>query len=318
MKILRVTIKILLTLVLIVIISPKKDYKGTNNFLKENNNNTPLVMAHGGGRGVYPGNTKSAFDYSYNLGVDVLELDVHMTIDGILVTRHGENETGNIKKMSNCDTVIWEETFQFLYDNCNFGYNFKDETGAYPYRALTHEEWVDAGVYMTTLEELFISYGKDILYIIEIKADADAPRFKAADELVRLIEKYDLNEQVMGATAFDDIGEYIVKTYPTIMMSTSYGVAQTFIIGTYTLSSSLFFPKSYGGLQIPTSFDVPVIDTLNLSTRLLVRTAHRHNMAVHYWTINDPDEMRRLIALGCDGIITDYPARLIDIIAETE
>lgn len=314
MKILKVTLKVVVALFLMLIISPKKDFDGTNRFLKENNNNLPLVMAHRGGRGVFPGNTKSAFDYSYYLGVDVLELDVHMTSDGILVTRHGENETGNIRSMSNCDTVIWNETFEYLYNNCNFGYNFENDNGDFPYRALTKEEWVTAGVYMTTLEELFIDYGNNILYTIEIKADADAPREATADELVRLIELYELNEYVLAATAFDDIGAYIVDTYPEIMMSTSYGASQTFIIEAYTLSSSLYFPKSYAGLQLPTSYELPVINRLNLASKLLINTAHKHNMAVHYWTINDPDEMRRLIELGCDGIITDYPEVLMDII----
>jgi len=45
---------------------------------------------------------------------------------------------------------------------------------------------------------------------------------------------------------------------------------------------------------------------------------HRHNMAVHYWTINDPNQMRTLIELGADGIITDYPDVLQNIIKEYE
>jgi glycerophosphoryl diester phosphodiesterase len=307
---------IILILVLLMYAIPKPKYQETNIWRKEANDNKVLVMAHGGGQGYYPSNTISAFTNSYNLGVDVLEMDVQMTLDGILVLRHGENNTGNIRKMSNCDTVIWKENYQDLYETCNFGYNFEDADGNYPYRDLTKEEWIDAGVYLTTLEELFITFRENILYNIEIKADSDAPRTETADALYELLDAYDLIEETLVATAFDDISKYIVNNYPDITLSTSQTEAQKIIIPAYTLSSLFYTPNQYSTVQIPTSFNLPVINTLNLSTKLLVDTLHRHNMAVHYWTINDPDEMRRLIELGCDGIITDYPDVLMGIINE--
>lgn len=316
MKILNKIFKILLIVLIVLIVFPRPKYKNKNIWLKENNDNKTLVMAHAGGKGVYPGNTLKAFEYSYNIGVDVLEMDVHMTSDNVLVLRHGENETGNIKSMSNCDTVIWKETYIYLYENCNFGYNYQEEDGTYLYRDLTHDEWVDQKVYLTKLEELFISFGDSILYNIEIKADADAPRNETADELYNMILKYDLFENILVATSFDDISKYIVKEYPKINLSTSHDEAEKAIMMSYSFTSAFYKPSSYSALQIPTSFSVPVIKELNLSSKLLLWNLHRHNMAVHYWTINDETEMRRLIKLGVDGIITDYPELLISIINE--
>ncbi|MDT8337078.1 MAG: glycerophosphodiester phosphodiesterase family protein [Candidatus Izemoplasmatales bacterium] len=306
----------ILILILLMYAIPKPKYQENNIWRKEANDNKVLVMAHGGGQGYYPSNTISAFTNSYNLGVDVLEMDVQMTLDGILVLRHGENNTGNIRKMSNCDTVIWKENYQDLYETCNFGYNYQDQDGNYPYRDLTKEEWIEAGVYLTTLEELFVTFGDSILYNIEIKADSDAPRTETADALYELLDEYDLIEETLVATAFDDISKYIVNNYPDITLSTSQAEAQKIIIPAYTFLSVFYTPDQYSSVQIPTSFNLPVINTLNLSTKLLVDTLHRHNMAVHYWTINDPNEMRRLIELGCDGIITDYPDVLMEIINE--
>ena len=294
---------------------PKPKYENENPWLKENNDNKVLVMAHAGGKGVHPDNTISAFQYSYDIGVDVLEMDLMMTNDGILVLRHGENRTGNIRAKSNCDTVIWDETYEYLYDNCNFAYNYQVD-GEYPYQDLTHTEWVEAGYYLTTLEELFTLYGDTILYNIEIKADADAPREEVADALYDLIDEYDLFDEVLVATAFDDISTYMHDTYPELQLSTSQAEAQSMIIGSYTFTSVFYSPNGYTSLQIPTSFGLPVIGDLNLATRLLINTAHRHNMAVHYWTINDPEVMRELIDLGADGIITDYPELLQEIINE--
>ncbi|MDD3712902.1 MAG: glycerophosphodiester phosphodiesterase family protein [Candidatus Izemoplasmatales bacterium] len=311
--------------ILIVIITlglmfalPKPKYQETNIWRKTANDNKVLVMAHGGGQGYYPSNTMSAFLNSYNLGVDVLEMDVQMTKDGILVLRHGENKTGNIKAMSNCDTVVWKENYNYLYETCNFGYNYQDEEDNYPYRDMTQAEWSEAKVYLTKLEELFIEFGDTILYNIEIKADADAPRTETADVLYELLAEYGLLEETLVATAFDDISKYIVENYPEITLSTSQKEAQNIIIPAYTFTSIFYTPDQYAAVQIPVSFNLPVINELNLATRLLINTLHRHNMAVHYWTINDPDEMRTLIELGADGIITDYPDVLQNIIKEYE
>ena len=169
---------------------------------------------------------------------------------------------------------------------------------------------------MPTLEELFISFGDAILYNIEIKSDADAQRLETADELYYLIDKYDLFDNVLVATSFSDISTYINETYSEMYLSTSHDEAQSFIIKTYALSSVFYKPDGYSTVQIPTTFGVPVISKLNLATKLLINTAHRHNMAVHYWTINDEDIMRELIELGCDGIITDYPETLIELLKE--
>ena len=309
---------IIIILVGLMYALPKPKYEETNIWRKEANDNKVLVMAHGGGQGYYPSNTISAFTNSYNLGVDVLEMDVQMTKDGYLVLRHGENNTGNIRAMSNCDTVIWKENYQYLYETCNFGYNYQDAEDNYPYRDLTHEEWVEAGVYLTKLEELFINFGDTILYNIEIKADSDAPRTETADALYNLLLEYGLLEETLVATTFDDISKYIVENHPDIQLSTSQAEAQKVIIPAYILSSLFYTPGQYSSVQIPMGFSLPVINELNLATRLLVTTLHRHNMAVHYWTINDPDDMRLLIELGCDGIITDYPDILMEIIKEYE
>ena len=52
------------------------------------------------------------------------------------------------------------------------------------------------------------------------------------------------------------------------------------------------------------------------ATKAMVDAAHSQNLAVHYWTINDPDEMRMLIDIGADGIMSDYPHRLAEVYAE--
>ena len=62
--------------------------------------------------------------------------------------------------------------------------------------------------------------------------------------------------------------------------------------------------------QLPTKYSV-----ITLATERLVQRMHDHNLAVHFWTINDPEEMRFLIGIGADGIMTDYPHRLAEVYA---
>jgi glycerophosphoryl diester phosphodiesterase len=312
--------KKVLTILLIIasigfflILVPKPKFQKENPFIAKD---FPLVMAHAGGKGVYPDNTMLAYMYSFSIGVDVLEMDVMMTKDGILVLLHGENQTGNTRSHSNCDTVVWQEDYEYLYQNCNFGYHYQEKNGDFLYQDMTPSEWQEARVYLPTLEEVFVQFGNQILYNIEIKADSDAPRLETADALYELIALYHLEDYVLVACAFDDINLHLVNNYPNLYVSTAYGSAQKMIISIYTLTSLFSKSPMHAAVQVPTSYTLPVIGKLRLDTKLLIRTLKQHNMAMHYWTVNDEETMRFLIEQGADGIITDYPELLISIINE--
>jgi glycerophosphoryl diester phosphodiesterase len=80
-------------LILFLAFGPKQQFEKVNPFRAQEGKT--LVMAHAGGKGVYPDNTMKAYQYAFDLGVDVLEMDLQMTSDQILVLSHGENVTGN-------------------------------------------------------------------------------------------------------------------------------------------------------------------------------------------------------------------------------
>ncbi len=77
---------------------------------------------------------------------------------------------------------------------------------------------------------------------------------------------------------------------------------------------NIFDNSDFACLQIPMSYDVGI--ELDLVAKTLVNRAHRRNIAVQYWTINDADEMRQLIELGCDCIMTDDPELLQSVLNE--
>lgn len=74
------------------------------------------------------------------------------------------------------------------------------------------------------------------------------------------------------------------------------------------LRLDIFFNDGICVFQLPTEQN-----GLNLATKGLVDIAHKHNLAVHYWTINDTEEMEHLIEIGADGIMTDCPHRLKEV-----
>ena len=77
---------------------------------------------------------------------------------------------------------------------------------------------------------------------------------------------------------------------------------------------NLFDNSDFACLQIPMSYDVGI--ELPLVAKTLVKRAHRRNIAVQYWTINDADDMRTLIEMGCDCIMTDNPELLASVLEE--
>jgi len=99
-------------------------------------------------------------------------------------------------------------------------------------------------------------------------------------------------------------------TYPDMLRSAGFNEVIEFYV--YSL---LKLPKKGGwdfvALQIPTT-DY----TVNLGTSRLVNYAHKHDIAVQYWTINDPEEMAYLQSIGADAIMTDVPDRGAEVLTQ--
>lgn len=272
-----------------------------------------LVMAHGGAKKLNPENTMKAFKEAYEMGVDVLEMDVMMTKDGILVTHHGTGKDGNISLMSDGEGTIHEKTYEEL-QAYNFGYKFVDLEGNRPYESLTIEEVHAMEINIPKLETLFETFGTNILYNIEVKAPEGAEKEGAVDALFAMIRQYDLEDYVLVATFDNQINAYYYESAPHIPQSTSVGPTTKFVLANLVGLPFVFEPKNQAALQLPLIEEAPVIGELALAKAKYINAAHKQNLAVHYWTINDPEEMQMLIDLGADGIITDRPDLLLELL----
>lgn len=284
--------------------------------------NKPLIAAHRGGKSLMPQNTFLAFDNAIETyDVDILELDLCKTKDDYLILSH--NETINEY------TEVTEENYKIIdhtlteLQKFNFGYNFKINE-QYPYRNVLEgvneedksEVLLQNRLRVVTIEELFEKYSStDVRYIVEIKNSNEDGK-KAADILVSKIKEYNLEEKVIVGTFNTEVELYLQEKYPTILRGGSVGSVTTFVI-TQLLKVNIFDNSDFVALQIPTSESAAGI-TLNLAKSTYIKRAHRRNISVQYWTINDKEEMRKLIKLGADVIMTDCPDVAYELLQEME
>ena len=299
----------------------------TNPFVVEDDE-LPMIAAHRGGGDCNPENTMLAFREAvktYN--VDVIESDLYLTKDGYLVYNHNAyiDETCNVNGDLTLEEVKElcenEENRHYIEDmtleelqKYNFGYYFADENGEYIYRDV--DDLASHGLQIATVDKLFAEFYEShpsLLFIVEIKDNGERGA-KACEILYEALEDYpEYKDRIVVGTYHDEIEDELREKYPDLLRGAPTGTAAKFILTQY-FGVNLFDDGSFACLQIPMSYDVGIEVPLDEST--IVDRAHRRNIAVQYWTINEEEDMRRLIELGVDCIMTDNPELLSKIIEE--
>lgn len=317
---------IVLVMLIINLIPPKKNVE-TNPFVVEKGG-LPMIAAHRGGGDNNPENTMLAFRRAVGeIGVDIIESDLYLTKDGYLVYNHDSyiDETCNVNGDISLDEVealcddkanrhyIKDMTLAEL-EQYNFGYYFEDKDGNRIYKDT--EDIAAAGLQIATVEKLFAEFYEshpDLLFIVEIKNSGELG-YKACEILNKTLDAYpEYKDQIVVGTFHDEIEAELKAKYPDLMRGAPTGTAAKFIL-TQFLGVNLFDTSDFACLQIPMSYDLGI--ELKLDVKTIIGRAHRRNIAVQYWTINDADEMRRLIELGCDCIMTDDPELLKSVLEE--
>ncbi len=315
---------IALFMVVINVIPPRKNVEENPFIVGEGN--LPMLAAHRGGGECNPENTMLAFREAVNTyEVDIVESDLYLTKDGYLVYNHDSyiDETCNINGDISLDEVKElcerKENRHYIKDmtlaelrQYNFGYYFEDKSGERIYKDCADPSTL--GLSIATIDELFNEFYEsypDLLFIVEIK-DSGERGYLACEILYEHLTAYPnyLDNIVIG-TFHDEIEEELKTKYPSLMRGAPTGTAAKFII-TEMLKVNIFDGGDFACLQIPTDYDVGI--TLNLAKRSYIKRAHRRNIAVQYWTINDEETMRLLIELGCDCIMTDNPELLKEVL----
>ncbi len=297
---------------------PPKKVMENNPFIKEQDA-LPMIAAHRGGGVSNPENTLMAFRAAVNeYRIQICETDLWMTSDGHLVYSH-DSSINRMACPEGAEKVeIAEHTLAELR-TYNMGCNFQDPAdGSYPYRDASEAEQEALGLKILEFHELLeevYDTNKDLLFIVEIKNGGETG-FQAANIIDQtLTERFpDYKNNLVVGTFHPEIEEDLKNNHPTLMRGASTSGAAKFII-TQMFGVNLFADVDFTCLQIPMAYTIKGV-RLDLTWKTYIQRAHRRNIAVQFWTINDADDMRFLIERGVDAIMTDDPQLLKQVLEE--
>jgi glycerophosphoryl diester phosphodiesterase len=254
----------------------------------------PLVIAHQGGDGIWPGDTRYAFEKAVEIGADVLEMDAHITKDNQIVLMHDETVDDTTDGTGLIEDLTLAELKQL-----DAAYKWSNDDGkTFPYRG--------QGIQVSTLEEVFQEFPQ-MRYVIEIKLTQN-PIDKPLCDLIR---QYNMQDKIMVASFHDEAMQNFRERCPEVATSASRGEVTKFVLLGKVFLSGLVAPK-YQSIQPP--YDPKESMNISIMTERFIREAHAKNIKVEPWTVDDPELMKQYIEWGVDGIITDRPDLMIELL----
>ena len=256
-------------------------------------NLSPRVIAHQGGVGQWPSNTLWAFRQAANLsGVDELEMDIRQTADGFIVLMHDESVdrttdgSGRVQSMNLA-------TLQSL----DAGYRWSADGIDFPFRG--------KGVRVPRLAEVFAQH-PDALMSIEIKQQTPS----LVDSFCQLIRDFGKTRQVRVSSFHHASLVEFRQSCPGVSTTASAEEAKHYLLASKVGLGRWFKPDA-DHFQLPLQSD-----GVKILTAEFVAQVHRHGFTIDAWTINDGATVVSLMSMGIDGIITDYPERILNLINE--
>jgi glycerophosphoryl diester phosphodiesterase len=251
-----------------------------------------LVHGHRGARAVRPENTLPAFEYAISMGVDVLELDLGVTRDGVLVVSHESLIDRKICQGPGGETAIRKLTLEQVR---------QWDCGALKNPGFPKQQPVP-GTKIPTLDEVFALASKGTFeFNIETKIDPDKPDLAPDPEtfsrlVVDSIRKHHLEKRVMVQSFDFRTLKVIRRIAPEIRLSALYAGLPKDLVA---------ISKDAGGAQI-------VSPHYLLISKGKVKSAHQAGLQVVPWTANTPSAWDKCIKAQVDAIISDDPAPLIE------
>lgn len=239
------------------------------------------VIAHRGGSRLRPENTMAAFDHAVALGVDAIECDVHLSRDDEVVVIHDAtlerttDATGPVAALS-ADELA----------RVDAGYRFGEAEG-YPFRG--------RGFGVPRLADLMRRHAR-LPFVVEIKGAGE----RTASRVVEVLEELGALDRVILGGFSDEAVRAARRLAPTVPTSASSSEVQS------ALRRAMFrLAPTRTGYDL---FQVPFrLRGRQIFGRGFVRTALRAGLGVQAWIVDEEADVRRLVAWGVTGIISDRP-----------
>ena len=249
---------------------------------------TPLAIAHRGGAEDHPENTMAAFDAAVALGCRHIETDAHVSSDGVVFAFHDD-----VLDRVTASSGLLSATSAAVIAAADAAHTFAPGAG-FPLRG--------TGVRIPTMEEVLTAW-PDVYVNIDTKSDA------VVAPLVRLLQRLGALDRVCVGS-FSDARIARVRALCAGAVCTSMGPRS---LTTAWFASRAGWMPAQGAdcVQVP-----PRRGRVQVVDRRFLAAAHRSGLQVHVWTIDEAPEMHRLLDLGVDGIMTDRPRLLRDVLVQ--
>jgi len=245
----------------------------------------PYVIAHRGISGRYPENTLLAYQHAIDAGADWIELDVQSTADDAVIVSH-DNDA----------------------ERCTNGHGLFNHMTLQQVKQLDAGSWFDpkfAGERIPTLEETLDFMGDGRIRIcIEIKGHGTANSMRTAWNTVGILQKHNALRHIV-VSSFDPVALRAIKEWEPLVATSLDPTPQDGTLTPWELCQQVL-GHNINAMQ-------HVYDTL---TPELIDEAHQHGFSLWAWTVNQPDDMRRMVEMGVDAIMTDYADVLRGIVDE--
>ena len=249
----------------------------------------PLFIAHRGGAALAPENTMAAFANAVERwDADVLEMDVHRTADGKVVVIHDATLDRTCDGSGRVRELRWSEVRAL-----DAGYHFRDLAGRHAFRG--------RDVRIPLLAEVLEAF-PDTRMNVEAKTPEVAPL------LVETIRRHGAFDRVLMAAEREG-ARASRHGYPGAHGASRRQIQLFHVLHGRALGAP-YTPRA-DALQVPDAWQ-----GLRVVTPRFVEEAHRRNIPVHVWTIDDPADMRRLLSWRVDGIQSDRLDRLARVLVE--
>lgn len=240
-----------------------------------------INIAHRGASGYAPENTMAAFEKAFEMGADMLELDVQLSKDGQVVVIHDST----VERTTNGQGKVGDLTLEELQ---------KLDAGSW-----YHTEF--KGEIIPTLAEVLEHYGGRIGLLIEIKSPSHHPGIEK--KIAECIEKSMVSSNSSGR--YKDM--VIVQSADTDSLLQFHRLMPDIPLGVVITSSKEISVQHLQDMKVYADY---VSVSMRLITKGLVQKIHQSDMKTLVWTVRDMLQIPYFLQIDVDGIITDYPDRV--------
>ena len=257
-----------------------------------------LNIGHRGASGYAPEHTIPAYDLALQLGADYIEQDLQLTSDGVLVCLHDTTLDRTARgPAENCTGLVSGKTLAQI-KTCDVGTWFNEANPTY-----ARPEYV--GLQIPTLEEVFQRYRKRANYYIETKAPEAAEDME--EKLLALLDQYRLR------TSAARRWQVLIQSFSAASLQTIHALDPSLPL----IQLVLGFPASPAletQLDTIATYAVGVGPNFLFANPPTMAAAKARCLDVHPYTVNQPSDMSAMIAAGANGMFTNFPDQLDQVL----